>query len=367
MVVALCWTLHVPASAEEPDLRSLYSKPPAEWPAPQLDEGVELRELGRLPPVPEPGDNPTTPAKVELGKKLFFDPRLSGSRQIACASCHDPQLGWGDGRRTAIGHDRQLGRRNSQSILNSGYFEPLFWDGRAESLEQQALQPIVDPREMHNTLDDAEASLNAIAGYRDEFRAVFGTENIERRHIAQALAAFQRTVVSRKSRFDLFLEGRHDALSDQELEGLHLFRTKARCLNCHNGPEFSDQKFHNLGMHFFGRSLEDLGRYEVTGQPEDVGRFRTPGLRDVMFTGPWMHNGLFEDMDSVLRQYNVGMVRPKPAADQRDNPLFPRTSSLIRPLELDTDELAALKAFMEAISTRPHNVNPPPLPPPSPN
>jgi len=364
-VLSVCSLLSAPASAEPVDLRMLYNKPPADWPAPELDEGIALRELGLLPAMAAPGDTPALADRVELGKQLFFDPRLSGSGQIACASCHDPQLGWGDGRRTAIGHDRQTGPRNSQSLLNIGYFEPLFWDGRAETLEEQALQPVVDPLEMHNTLTEAEATLNAIPGYRQAFREVFGVEAIERRQIAQALAAFQRTVVSRQSRFDRFLEGEQDALTDQELAGLHLFRTKARCLNCHNGPEFSDRKFHNLGLHFFGRSLEDLGRYEITGRPEDVGAFRTPGLRDVMFTGPWMHNGLFQEMDSILRMYNAGMPRPKPRAEHRDNPLFPTTSPLLKPLRLKPEELTALKAFLGSISTRPRLIQPPTLPPAS--
>ncbi|WP_421620778.1 cytochrome-c peroxidase [Alkalilimnicola ehrlichii] len=360
LLIALCASS---ALGGETDLRALYSQPPEDWPAPHLSEGVEHRELGPLPPMPEPEDNPTTPARVELGRQLFFDPRLSGSRQIACASCHDPQLGWGDGRRKAIGHDRQIGHRNSQTILNSGYLSSLFWDGRADSLEEQALAPIVDPSEMHNTLEEAAATLNAIPGYRAAFANAFQVERISREEIAQALAAFQRTVVSRRSRFDRFLDGEHEVLTTAELRGLHIFRTSGRCLNCHNGPLFTDGQFHNLGLHFFGRRLEDLGRYEITGDKSDVGAFRTPGLRDVMFTGPWMHNGLFHDMDGILRMYNSGMARPKPREAHRDDPLFPTTSSLLKRLHLDEDDLAALRAFLEAISTRPRNMEPPELPP----
>ncbi|RFA25320.1 cytochrome-c peroxidase [Alkalilimnicola ehrlichii] len=351
------------AVGAEDDLRALYSQAPEQWPQPHLDEGVEHRELGLLPPMPEPKTNPTTAEKVELGKKLFFDPRLSGSQQLACATCHDPQLGWGDGRSTAFGHDRQLGARNSQSIINSGYMTTLFWDGRAGSLEEQALEPIVNPIEMHNTLAGAEATLNAIPGYVELFRAAFGVEHIERTQIAQALAAFQRTIVSRKSRFDRFLDGEHALLSEEELLGLHLFRTRARCMNCHSGPLLSDGQFHNLGLHFYGRRLEDLGRYHVTGRPADVGRFRTPGLRDAMFTGPWMHNGRITDMTSLLRMYNHGMARRNPTADQADDPLFPVTSPLLQPLDLDEYDIAALKAFMHALSARPRPVRPPELPP----
>lgn len=359
LLIALCASS---ALGGETDLRALYSQPPEDWPAPHLSEGVEHRELGPLPPCPS---RRTTPP-----------PRPGSSSAGSCSSTHDcpararspapaaTTRSWAsDGRRKAIGHDRQIGHRNSQTILNSGYLSSLFWDGRADSLEEQALAPIVDPSEMHNTLEEAAATLNAIPGYRAAFANAFQVERISREEIAQALAAFQRTVVSRRSRFDRFLDGEHEVLTTAELRGLHIFRTSGRCLNCHNGPLFTDGQFHNLGLHFFGRRLEDLGRYEITGDKSDVGAFRTPGLRDVMFTGPWMHNGLFHDMDGILRMYNSGMARPKPREAHRDDPLFPTTSSLLKRLHLDEDDLAALRAFLEAISTRPRNMEPPELPP----
>jgi cytochrome c peroxidase len=302
---------------------------------------------------------------VELGRQLFFDPRLSGSGQIACASCHDSQLGWGDGRDQALGHDRQRGPRNAMTLLNVGHFERLFWDGRADGLEGQALKPITNPVEMHNTLDAMLKTLNDIPAYRQEVEAIFGSENIEKHHVAQALAAFQRTIVSRTSRVDEFLKGDREALSGQELRGLHLFRTKARCMNCHDGPLLSDRQFHNTGLHYYGRKYEDLGRYEVTGDPEDAGRFRTPSLRDIAVTGPWMHNGLFPTLEGIINMYDAGGVHPEPDPDEVDDPLFPETSRLLQPLELTSAEKEALEAFLRALSEIPARVRAPETLPPS--
>ena len=351
--------------AEEDRLRSIYSQPPEKWPEPHVEEGVEVREIGPLPPVQAPEENPTTPARVELGRQLFFDPRLSGSGQIACASCHDSQLGWGDGRDQALGHDRQRGPRNAMTLLNVGHFERLFWDGRADGLEGQALKPITNPVEMHNTIDDMLKTLNGIPEYRREVEAIFGSETIDEQHVARALAAFQRTITSRTSRVDEFLKGDEGALSGQELRGLHLFRTKARCMNCHDGPLLSDRQFHNTGLHYYGRKYEDLGRYEVTGEPKDAGRFRTPSLRDVAITGPWMHNGLFPTLEGIINMYDAGGVHPEPDPDEADDPLFPETSPLLQPLELTSAEKEALETFLRALSETPARVRAPETLPPS--
>ncbi len=339
----------------EPDyacLRQAYSGPSDQWPAPHVDPDVQWKELGPLPErTPSPADNPFTEEKARLGEELFFDPKLSRSGQIACASCHEPDLAFTDGRKVSFGHDRLAGRRNSQSIAMSGFAEPLFWDGRAATLEAQALRPIEDPLEMAFSLPELLERLNDSADYRQRFELVFDKQQIDAMQLSQALATYQRTLVrvARNTRFEQFLRGRHNMLSDQQVHGLHLYRTKARCMNCHFGPQLMDNQFHNAGMTYYGRKYEDLGRYEVTGKAEDVGRFRTPSLRLVSRTGPWIHNGLFPDLQGVLNFYNVGMPRPQPVGEQTNDPLFPKTSDRFQPLGLSADEMRALRSFLDTL------------------
>lgn len=343
-------------------LRKVYSTTPEQWPAAQTDSSVGFVELGVLPPVIHPEDNPYTEAKAALGRQLFFDPRLSVSNQIACASCHDPELGWSDGRKTPFGHDRIRGRRNAPSIINAGYWEMLFWDGRSLSLEDQASLPIQDHTEMNQDIPGLMVELNAIAGYRSQFKEVFAADSIEFAMVAKALATFQRTIVSRESPFDKFVHGNYQALSDEALLGLHLFRTKAGCVNCHHGPLFSDQQFHNDGFTFFGRPDEDMGLYDLTKRAEDVGRFRTPSLRDVVFTAPWMHTGTMQNLDEILFMYNQGMPQPIPIKYQHDPRPKPQTSHLLKPLLLTELERNALKAFLHSISVKPLPMRVPNLP-----
>lgn len=331
-------------------LRRVYRLPSDQWPAPHVSEGVAWQELAPLPKTtPEPADNPGTPEKIALGRKLFEDPRLSRSGQIACATCHEPELGWSDGRRVSFGHDRQAGRRNAISVAMSAYAQPLFWDGRAASLEEQALHPIQDSREMAFTARQLERRLNRSDDYPTEFAQVFDSKRIDARQVAQALAAYQRSLVPRSNRLDRFLEGNRDLLNDQQLWGLHLFRTQARCMNCHSGPALTDNGFHNLGLHFYGRRRQDLGRYEVTGDPADSGKFRTPSLRGVSRTAPYMHNGLFAHLRGVMNMYNAGMPRPRPTAEQADDPLYPQPDPLVERLDLHRTELEALTEFMETL------------------
>ncbi|MBP4047729.1 cytochrome c peroxidase [Chromobacterium violaceum] len=343
-----------PGQAAQPD-----------WPAPTLDADARngFRDLGLLPAMPFPADNPYTPAKAALGEKLFFDARLSRNNRIACASCHDPAHGWADPREVSSGHVGQLGGRNAPTVINSGYFARLFWDGRAASLEQQALGPIANPLEMHQPLAAAVAKIAAAPEYPPLFAAAFGDAAVDSGRLAQALATFERTLISRDSAFDRFLKGDAQALSDQALWGLQLFRTKARCLNCHNGPELSDQRFHNLGLHFIGRDREDRGRGAVTGRAEDMGAFRTPGLRELLYTGGYMHNGdmpLFTDDGSgVLEFYNNG--GNEVAAAGLDKYTQPKPSPLLKPLGLSEAEKQALQAFLRALS------GPPRLKPASPD
>ncbi|MGC0153391.1 cytochrome c peroxidase [Chromobacterium vaccinii] len=328
-----------------------------DWPAPTLDADAlpGFRDLGLLPAMPFPADNPYSPAKAALGEKLFFDVRLSRNDRIACASCHDPAHGWADQREVSSGHIGQLGGRNAPAIVNSGYAASLFWDGRAASLEQQALGPIANPLEMHQPLAAAAAKIAAAAEYPPLFAAAFGDARVDADRLARALATFERTLISHDSDFDRFLKGDAQALSDQALWGLQLFRTKARCLNCHNGPLLSDQRFHNLGLHFIGRDREDRGRGAVTGRNEDVGAFRTPGLRELLYTGDYMHSGdmpLFTDDGSgVLEFYNNG--GNEVAAAGLEKYTQPKTSPLLKPLGLGDAEKRALQAFLQALSGPP--------------
>ena len=216
---------------------------------------------------------------------------------------------------------------------------------------------------MNENLDKLPQELNKIKGYRSYFKNAFGHEKIKKEEILKALAIFQQTLVSRKSKFDEFLGGKPQVLNDKEVLGLHLFRTKARCINCHNGPLFTDNQFHNVGLTYYGREYEDLGLYNITKKAEDVGKFKTPMLRDVLRTRPWMHNGLFDEIEGVVMMYNNGMPQPKPKDEkQKHDPLFPKTSGIIKKLNLSKSEQEALVAFLGAITSGPFRVQAPELP-----
>ncbi len=346
------------------DLRIAYSKPPDQWPKAQIDPGVEFHELGRLPKITFPDDNPPSKAKEDLGQELFFDPRLSGSNEIACASCHDPDLAWADGRTVAFGHLRHRLRRNTPSILFAAFEKTLFWDGRADTLEQQVNMPVTSHTEMDATPEQIVQRVSAVPEYHDQFKEVFGDDQINMVNIAKALATFERSIAqdAGRSLFDRFLSGRTKVLPDAAVRGLHLFRTTARCIECHNGPTFSDGLYHNLGLSQYGRELEDLGRYNITHDPADVGKFRTPVLRNVIRTRPYMHDGIME-IDGVLSSYNSGMPNLTRTAKQLNDPLFPEHKDpLLKPLGLNTNDKADLKAFLDSLSEPTQRMRPPPLP-----
>ncbi|WP_312084417.1 cytochrome c peroxidase [Brevundimonas sp.] len=310
----------------------------------QLEPGALFTEFGPLPALPT-----QTPAAVTLGAKLFEDPKLSGSGQIACASCHNRELAFADGVSRSFGHDRTRLTRNAPSLVTAGWMSTLFWDGRADSLETQAILPILHPDEMHGSLPQVRERLAADAGYRDAFADAFGDAQVTDARIAQALAAFQRSLSPRRSRYSRFIAGEVDALDAGQKRGLALFRGKAGCASCHNGPLLSDQRFHNLGLSFYGRQRQDLGRYAVTGAREDVGAFRTPSLLGVSRTAPYMHNGGIPTLAGVVAFYNAGGARPRPRGDELNDPLFPETSALLRPRNLTREEQADLVAFLEAL------------------
>ncbi len=347
-------------------LRELYSSGDSKkWPVPHIDESVKpnFEDIGVLGKVNFPADNPFIESKSELGKLLFYDRRLSASKQISCASCHDPQLGFGDGKSLAHGHDRQVGKRNAMTLYNVGHYTSWMWDGRAPSLEEQVLMPIQDHVEMNMHLDSMLQHIDQVKGYRAYFAKAYGDEQVSVVRIQQALATYLRTINSYTTQFDRFISGTKDALNDQELIGLHLFRTKARCINCHNTPLFSDNQFHNDGQALYGTRQEDLGHYHVSGRQEDVGAFRTPSLRNVALTGPWMHHGNFPTLRDVVELYNLGNPAPIQRRVVVDENLRPIPSPLLKKLDLSREEVDAVVAFMQALSASvQRRINTPELP-----
>lgn len=338
---AACGAQSCPAGAR---LRAVYQGEPDSWPPAHIDEDIDYVELGALP---EPGPAPD-PALAALGEQLFHDPALSASGQISCANCHSPELGFTDRLRTSFGHDRARGRRNAPTLLDKAGQTSFMWDGSVGSLAEQAVMPILNPEEMAADAFELMNRLNADTGYRDAFATSFGQDTVTLAMVGEALAAFEATL-HRTTSFDRFMRGDHDRLSDQQILGLHLFRTTARCANCHMGPRLTDDEFHNIGLTYYGRQYEDLGRYTVTGDPADVGAFRTPSLRHVGETGPYMHNGLFPHLRGVVNIYAAGGPRPRPRPDQAGDPLFPKTSDLLHRLDLTPEERDALVAFLETL------------------
>lgn len=297
-----------------------------------------------------PADNPLTPAKIELGKQLYFDPRLSRDNTISCASCHDPEKGWSNGARFATGVRGQVGGRSAPTIINSAYAPLQFWDGRAVGLEGQALGPIQNPIEMDLTLPEVVEKLNKIPGYRSQFQEVFGTD-VTAEAIAKAIASFERTVLSGDAPYDRYVAGDKQALSEAARRGYEVFFHKAHCSACHQGPNFSDNGFHNIGV---GMADEkpDEGRYTETKQLGDRGAFKTPTLREIARTAPYMHDGREKTLEDVVEYYVKGGV----PNDQLDEEIFP--------LKLTDQEKADLVVFLkEGLSSDKYPlVKPPKLP-----
>ncbi len=237
--------------------------------------------------LPVPPGNPLTPEKVELGRYLFFEPRLSQDGTVSCASCHEPTMAYSDASSVPIGIGGVPGRRNAPSLLNVAYRSPLFWDGRVKTLEEQVLQVIRNPVEFGSTPEEVVRRLETSRPHRLLYLRAFGTESITVEGISQAIASFERTLLSGDSVYDRSRQLRDPWLvSAQALEGFRLFRGKANCSFCHHGPFFSDDRFHNTGVSW-GKDPLDWGRYEVTGREEDRGKFKTPSLRDVEYTAPY--------------------------------------------------------------------------------
>lgn len=309
-----------PKPGAEPDSYWLYSEP--------VDVPVGTPYVLKVPagitkPV-IPAYNPLTVEKVELGKQLYFDPRLSADDTVACATCHDPAKGWGDGLAFSKGIRGQLTGRSAPTVINTALGGLQFWDGRAESLEEQALGPIAAPGEMGNTLVGVARKLNAIEGYRTQFRKVFGTDHVTADGIAKAIAAFERTILSGGSPFDKWLadpEENAAAISESAKRGWALFRGKARCSNCHAGANFTDNIFHNIGVGFADWDKADAarrakiladhgGRHAVTKvgfkNVADTGAYKTPTLRNIADTAPYMHDGSEATLEAVIDYYERG-------------------------------------------------------------
>lgn len=287
--------------------------------------------------MPIPEDNPLTAEKVALGQRLFADPVLSRDRKTSCATCHDPRQAFTDGRSVSRGVFGRMGVRNVPTLINRGYGAAFFWDGRAPSLEAQVLKPIQDPNEMDMRLEEVVARLRRDRGYRKRFEAVFGGE-VNTEDLARALAGFVRTILSGDSPVDRYLNGDRQALAPEARRGLEIFRGRANCTACHVGPNFTDERFHNTGIAWRDGRWLDAGRFAVTGRPADRGAFKTPTLREIARTSPYMHDGSLGTLEEVIEFYDRG-ANPNPNLDPE-----------LRPLRLTAEEKQALLAFLRALT-----------------
>jgi cytochrome c peroxidase len=329
----------------------------------QSPAGAGEKRLAPLPAVPVPVDNPQSAEKIELGRMLFFDPRLAGDSSIACAKCHDPAKGFSNGLQLSDAYPGTKHWRHVPTVINAAYMKQLFWDGRAPSLEAQALGPIEAPIEMNQNFTHLVEKLSGIPWYREKFLKVFKSE-VTMENLARAIAAFERTIVSRPGPVDRFLQGDKTALGASQQRGLEVFNGKAGCVACHHGPLASDGQFHATGVpeipplktetdrvatrHFFAtaqkypnpRGVEaDYGREFISKSASDRGKFNTPSLRELRWTAPYMHNGAFETLEEVIDFYARGGGK------------HPNKDPLMRPFSLSDAERDDLIAFLEALSS----------------
>lgn len=292
--------------------------------------------------IPTPTDNPITEEKVKLGKLLFFDKRLSKSDTISCATCHNPRLGWSDGQARAIGDQNRVGRRNSPTIINSAYQDSYFHDGRADSLEEQAIGPIEAEVEMNMPIDKLVKKLDNIKGYRELFFKAFGKEGISKETIAKAMASFERTIISPESAFDRWINGDKDAISADAKEGFDIFLNVGKCESCHNSFNFTNGSFNNVGL----GDRNDLGLYEITKSKIWYGSFKTPTLRDIEKSAPYFHDGSVKDLEEAVRLCGNGGRRPV----QLRSPFF-------RDRKLDTNEVKKIVLFLKTLTSVPVDIN----------
>lgn len=313
-------------------------------------ETLSIKELkkaySRPKNVPYLDDNPYTTEKELLGKNLYFDPRLSGSGMISCASCHNPSLGWSDGLEKAMGHGhKQLGRK-SPTILNLAWTEKMMWDGRFSHLEGQALGPISSPDEMNMDMKSLPERLKAIPGYVSLFEKAFPKQEISNDLIARAIAVYERGVVSGQAPFDRWIKGDEKAITEDAKKGFALFNSKANCASCHSGWRFTDDSFHDIGL-----KSEDVGRGKFLKLKSQQFAFKTPGLRNIAVRAPYMHDGSEKTLAQVIDFYDKG------GHAKRDS-----LSGLIKPLGLTDEEKMQLAKFMESLTSKDKAVEFPILP-----
>jgi cytochrome c peroxidase len=296
-----------------------------------------------LPRVQWPEDNPYSAAKVELGKLLYFDKRLSSDSTVSCASCHAPEKAFTDGAPVSTGIGGQKGGRSAPTVINRAYSTQQFWDGRAPSLEAQAVGPIANPIEMtsEKTSDAAHAAvvkrLRGVPGYVKLFQKEFGTQEITIDHVAKAIATFERTVLSGNAPYDRYQDGDTKAMNESQVRGMNVFFNKAACDSCHLGFNFTDGSYVNIGIGM-DKPDPDLGRYVVSKKDEDQGAFKTPTLREVERHAPYMHDGSLKSLEEVVEHYDKGGIK-NPHLDER-----------LKPLKLSAQDKADLVAFLKALS-----------------
>jgi cytochrome c peroxidase len=292
--------------------------------------------LGLLP-IQWPADNPYSPEKAELGKLLYFDRRLSMDNSVSCASCHHPTFAWGDGSPVSIGIRGQQGKRSAPVVFNRAYSLAQFWDGRAATLEEQAKGPMANPIEMGSTHQIIIERLKASPGYRARFAQVFGNGEITIDHVAKAIATFERTILSGNSAYDRYKAGDKTAMTPEQIRGMDVFFNKAKCDQCHEGINFTTNSYHNLGVGT-DKPEPDEGRYAVTKNPQDWGAFKTPTLREIEHTAPYMHDGSLKTLEEVVDFYDKGGIKNK------------NLDPAIKPLHLTEQEKKDLVAFLRALS-----------------
>lgn len=294
--------------------------------------------------VPSPDNNKLTPQRIELGKLLFFDTRLSNDNTISCATCHHPKRGWTDlvPVKKAIGFKGQAGPRNSPTILNTAYQNRQFWDGRAKTLEEQALGPIEADVEMNMNLHDLIPNLNAIKGYVKLFTEAYPDENLTTKTLAKALASFERTVVSGESPFDTYIKGDSNAISKDAQDGFELFKTKAFCMDCHDGFNFTDGSFHNVGLNAGELKGKELGRYNVKKRAAWYGVMKTPTLRDVTKSYPYFHDGSVKTLEEATELCAKG---------GRHTTNVKNKSTSMKDRNLSKAEIDKIVAFMKTLTS----------------
>jgi cytochrome c peroxidase len=311
---------------------------------PQLD--ALKQKFHRPASIPFPKDNPYTDAKADLGYTLFFDPRLSGANTMSCANCHNPALGWKDGLGHGVGHDaKQLGRA-TPTILNLAWAELLMWDGRFGGLEDQATGPIESAGEMNQPMPELLTELAEIPGYRKMFREAFGRDEITKQRLSQAIATFERTLVSNKAPFDRWIEGDETAISESAKRGFVTFNGKGNCADCHSDWRFTDDGFHDIGL-----KSDDIGRGAQVPDVQSLQHaFKTPTLRNIDQRAPYMHDGSLANLREVVVHYDTGFVER------------PSLSPEMRHLGLTEQEVVDLIEFMHTLTSRDDKISIPVLP-----